>query len=365
MKKKILFIDRDGTIIQEPPVDFQVDSLEKLVFLPGVIGGLRKIVEQSDYRLVMVSNQDGLGTASFPLADFLAPHQRMLETLAGEGVSFDEILIDKSLPEEGSPYRKPAIGMVEKYRNDCLDQEHSYVIGDRLTDMQLAANMGLKGIYLGKENTQNLPVALSSDSWEVISAYLLSGNRKVTRSRRTKETKVEITLDLNGSGQSTIATGIGFFDHMLDQIAHHGGVDLQVNTQGDLDVDEHHTIEDTALVLGKCLDEALGNRKGIGRYGFVLPMDEAKASVTLDLGGRSWLEWKVDFRREYVGDFPTEMVRHFFASFCQEARCNMHVEAYGENTHHTVEAIFKGFARCLRMAVEQKGTGIPSSKECI
>ena len=365
LKKKVLFIDRDGTLIQEPPVDFQVDSLEKLAFIPGVMGALRRLKEQTDYRLVMVSNQDGLGTASFPMADFLPPHEWMLRTLAGEGIVFDEVLIDDSFPEDCSLRRKPATGMVDKYLNEYLDRENSYVIGDRETDMQLAANMGIRGIYMGRGTLQGVPVALASDSWEEIATWLTKGNRRVTLCRETTETRVEVSLDLNGSGRSRVVTGIAFFDHMLEQIARHGGVDLEVTVKGDLEVDEHHTIEDTALLLGVCVHEALGSRKGIGRYGFVLPMDEAKAAVTLDLGGRSWLVWEAHFSREYVGAFPTEMTRHFFASFCQEARCNLHVVASGENTHHTIEAIFKGFGRCLREAIQQTGGGIPSSKGVI
>ncbi|MDR1273278.1 MAG: bifunctional histidinol-phosphatase/imidazoleglycerol-phosphate dehydratase HisB [Odoribacteraceae bacterium] len=363
--KKILFIDRDGTIIQEPPGDFQVDSLEKLLFLPGVIGALRDLVTRTDYRLVMVSNQDGLGTASFPLASFLAPHRRMLDTLAGERVTFDEVLIDDSLPADRSPRRKPATGMVEKYLNELLDRENSYVIGDRLTDMQLAANMGIRGIYLGDDETDGLPVALRAASWEAIRDYLIAGSRRATVCRKTSETEIRVDVDLNGAGRCTARTGIAFFDHMLQQIARHGGIDLRVEAAGDLDVDEHHTIEDTALALGACLREALGSGRGVERYAFTLPMDEAHAAVALDLGGRSWLEWQVDLRREYVGDFPTEMTRHFFDSFCQEARCNLHVEARGENTHHVIEAVFKAFARCLGIATRQSGTAIPSSKGII
>ncbi|MDR2130402.1 MAG: bifunctional histidinol-phosphatase/imidazoleglycerol-phosphate dehydratase HisB [Odoribacteraceae bacterium] len=360
--KKILFIDRDGTIIREPAGDYQVDSLEKLEFVPGVIGALREIAGRTDYRLVMVSNQDGLGTPAFPLESFRVPHQRMLDTLAGEQVRFDEVLIDDSLPADRSPRRKPATGMVEKYMNEWLDRENSYVIGDRLTDMQLAANMGVRGIYLGQEDATGLPVALSARSWDEVRSFLLAGSRRARLSRETSETSVSVALDLNGTGKSVVHTGLAFFDHMLEQIARHGGIDLHVETRGDLEVDEHHAIEDTALVLGACFREALGGKKGIARYGFVLPMDEALASVALDFGGRGWLEWSVDLRREYVGDFPTEMTRHFFASFCQEARCNLHVEARGENTHHVIEAIFKGFARSLGMATRQEGTGIPSSK---
>ncbi|GHV63966.1 histidine biosynthesis bifunctional protein HisB [Bacteroidia bacterium] len=362
MKQKILFLDRDGTILKEPSGDFQIDSLAKTEFLPEVIGALRKIAEQTDYSLVMVSNQDGLDTDSFPMSDFLPSQEWMLKTLAGEHVVFDEILIDKHRPEDNSPYRKPAIGMVEKYLNEHLDFAHSYVIGDRLTDMQLAENMGLRGIYIGMEDVGTLPVALQSSSWDTIATFLLQGSRRSSISRKTAETQVSITLDLNGDGTCESHTGIDFFDHMLAQIARHGGVSLWVDVKGDLAVDEHHSIEDTAIVLGQCFREAIGSRKGMERYGFVLPMDEAKATIALDFGGRGCLEWKVNFQREYVGGFPTEMTRHFFASFCQEAACNLNIEASGENTHHLIEAIFKGFARAIRMAVKQTGSGIPSSK---
>lgn len=360
--KKFLFIDRDGTIIQEPPGDYQVDRPEKLVFLPGVIGALRQIAEETDYHLVMVSNQDGLGTSSFPAEDFLLPHRLMLNTLESEGVVFDEVLIDSSFPEEHSPYRKPCTGMVEKYMNEYLDRENSYVIGDRITDMQLAENMGIKGIFLGDEIPSGLPVVLATTSWKSLAAFLKSGSRKVSIDRRTAETDVKVTLDLNGQGISNIHTGLSFFDHMLEQIARHGGVDLEVSVTGDLNVDEHHTIEDTGIVLGECFQQALGSKKGIERYGFALPMDEAKAEVLLDFGGRAWLEWKVDFTREYVGDFPTEMARHFFASFCQSCKCNLFVAAIGENNHHLLEVVFKAFARTIRQAIRQTGGGVPSSK---
>lgn len=361
--KKILFIDRDGTIIEEPPVDFQVDSMSKLAFVPGVIGALRELVRDTDYRLVMVSNQDGLGTERFPVESFLPPHEFMLRTLAGEGVTFDEVLIDESMPEDESPRRKPGTGMVEKYLGKDLDREHSYVIGDRWTDMQLAENMGIRGIYFGGKAPEGKAVAFSSGSWGKIARYLKKGCRQSTVERKTAETEVKIALDLNGSGQGNVRTGLAFFDHMLEQVVRHGGIDMVVVVKGDLQVDEHHTIEDTAIVLGNCFAEALGSKKGIGRYGFALPMDEAKAEVLLDFGGRSWLEWNATFAREYVGDFPTEMTKHFFASFCQGAKCNLHVTAKGENTHHTIEAIFKAFGRCLRMAVEQgEGGGVPSTK---
>jgi imidazoleglycerol-phosphate dehydratase/histidinol-phosphatase len=360
--KKILFIDRDGTVIREPAGDRQVDSLEKFAFMPGVIGALRELCTRADYRLVMVSNQDGLGSPAFPLEAFLAPHRLMLDTLAGEQVFFDEVLIDDSRPEERSPRRKPATGMVEKYLNEWLDRDNSYVVGDRPSDMRLAANMGIRGIYLGTGEVADLPVALHAASWTGIRDYLLASSRRARVCRKTGETEARVEMNLDGTGQCSTRTGIAFFDHMLAQLARHGGMDLRVEVLGDLEVDEHHTIEDTALALGACFREALGSGRGIERYAFVLPMDEARAAVTLDLGGRSWLAWEVALHRVYVGDFPTEMTRHFFASFCQEARCTLHVEACGENTHHIIEAIFKAFARCLGVATRQTGTGIPSSK---
>lgn len=360
--KKILFIDRDGTLIREPAGDFQVDRLEKLEFIPGMIGALSKIVKKTDYRLILVSNQDGLGTATFPMEDFLPPQQLLLKTLEGEGVVFDEILIDTSFPEEKSPFRKPETGMVRKYLNEDLDREHSYVIGDRLTDMQLAANMGIQGIFLSKKEIENRAIALTTTSWGKIADFVISGSREVRIERKTTETDVCVEVNLNGKGKSCITTGLYFFDHMLEQIAKHGGVDLNIKVKGDLQVDEHHTIEDTGIVLGECVAQALGTKKGIERYGFALSMDEAKAEVLLDFGGRSWLEWEVCFTREYVGDFPTEMARHFFASFCQSGKCNLHVKATGENNHHLMEAIFKAFARALRNAIRQTGEGVPSSK---
>lgn len=362
MKKKILFIDRDGTLIREPQPDQQVDSLEKLEFLPGVIGALREVVELTDYRLVMVSNQDGLGTPVFSMESFLLPHQLMLKTFASEGIVFDDILIDPSFPEADSPFRKPGIGMVQKYLNEYLDYENSYVIGDRLTDMQLAKNMQIKGIFLGGETVEALPIALSTASWKEVVTFLKAGSRKAKVHRKTSETEVAIELDLNHLGVSQIDTGLKFFDHMLEQIARHGEVELKIKVTGDLEIDEHHTIEDTGIALGECFTEALGNKKGIDRYGFALPMDESKAEVLLDFGGRSCLVWDVKFDREYVGDFPTEMTRHFFASFCQASKCNLHITATGENTHHVVEAIFKAFARTIKSAIKQTGGGIPSSK---
>lgn len=365
LKKKFLFIDRDGTIIREPATDFQVDKLEKFCFLPGVIGALRRIVEETDYRLVLVTNQDGLGTAAFPAEDFWPLQQLMIRTLEGEGVCFDEVLIDRSFPEACSACRKPCTGMVDKYLNDCLDYENSYVIGDRLTDMQLAENMGLQGIYLGEQDWGNLSVVWQGRDWNAVYTFLKQQSRRTELVRKTTETEVRIALNLDGTGKGEIHTGIAFFDHMLQQIVRHGGVDLDIDVKGDLDLDEHHTIEDTGLVLGKCFKTALGSKKGIERYGFVLPMDDSKAEVLLDFGGRMYLKWDVEFRREYVGDCPTEMIRHFFISFCQGCECNLHMVAGGENTHHLAESLFKAFARALRAAVRQTGIIIPSSKGLI
>ncbi len=364
MKKKILFIDRDGTVIKEPPVDFQVDSLEKLEFVPGAIGALSALARRTDYRMVMVTNQDGLGTAAFPVDDFIPPHERMLSTLRGEGVEFDEVLIDDSFPQDNSPRRKPRTGMVEKYMNETLDYENSYVIGDRMTDMQLAVNMGVKGILLGGEKPEGVVPegVLFCGTWERALQVIKNGARRAEIHRVTGETDVLVSLDLNGPARGDISTGIGFFDHMLDQIARHGGVSLRIKVKGDLNVDEHHTVEDTGIALGQAFAQALGSKKGIERYGFALPMDESSAQVLLDFGGRAHLEWSAVFSREYVGDFPTEMTRHFFGSFCQGAQANVHVAASGENTHHQIEGIFKAFARAVKCAVRQTGTDVPSSK---
>lgn len=363
MKKKILFIDRDGTLIREPQ-DEQVDSLDKVVFYPGAIVSLAGIAARTDYRLVMVSNQDGLGTEAFPMEDFLPPHRLVMETFAGEGVVFDEVLIDDSFPSDDSPRRKPRTGMVDKYLNEYLDYENSYVIGDRVTDMELAVNMGVKGLFLGPEEpVRGMAGVLAVSGWGQIASVVEKGARRASCHRKTAETDVYVALDLNGTGRGDIKTGLGFFDHMLDQIARHGGVDLTVRVQGDLHVDEHHTIEDTAIVLGECFAKALGRKKGIERYGgYCLPMDESRAEVLLDFGGRYALAWDVELSREYVGDFPTEMTRHFFDAFAQSARANLHVRASGENTHHVIEAVFKAFARAVKTAVARTGKGIPSSK---
>lgn len=362
MKKKILFIDRDGTILCEPDRYFQIDSLEKFRFVPGVIGALARIVRQTDYRLVMVSNQDGLGTPAFPMDDFLPLQQLMLRTLEGEGIVFDEVLIDDSFPEWNSPGRKPRTGMVDKYLNDTLDREASLVIGDRETDMQLAANMGLGAILIGTAEVEPRPV-LATASWDEVARFLCGRHRTAEYSRKTSETDITARVDLDGTGQADIATGIGFFDHMLCQVARHGSVDLRLRAVGDLGVDQHHTIEDTALVLGECVRRALGSGKGIARYAFALPMDESCAEVLMDMGGRSTLVWEAEFPREYAGDFPTDMARHFFDSFCRAAGCTMHVRAAGDNTHHMLESIFKAWGRCMRTALRCDGSGeVPSTK---
>lgn len=348
--KKAIFIDRDGTILVEP-ADEQIDSLEKFAFVPGAISGL-KALTGLDYELVLVSNQDGLGTPSFPEEDFWPCQNLMLNTLKGEGIVFDNILIDRTFPEENAPTRKPGTGMFGAYLGGSYDLAGSFVIGDRESDAQLAANLGAKALLAG-------PL-----SWGEIAEAVRSSSRQVTVSRKTRETDITLTLDLDGKGPSGISTGLNFFDHMLEQIPHHGGVSLSLSCKGDLEVDEHHTMEDTGIALGEAIKLALGSKRGIERYGFVLPMDECKALVLIDFGGRADFVWKVDFTREYVGDTPTEMFRHFFKSLCTAASCNLRIEAEGENNHHLAESIFKAFARALRQAVRRNvfdGT-LPSSK---
>ena len=337
--KKALFIDRDGTIIVEPMPSEQVDSFEKFEFIPGAISALKSIAGL-DYELVLASNQDGLGTPSFPYEDYIGPQELMLRTLRGEGVEFSDILIDRSFPADNLPTRKPGIGMFGKYLSGEYDMAASYVIGDRETDMKLAENLGCKGILLGENNT-----------WADIAEFLRKGERSATITRNTKETQITVTVDLDGRLESSISTGLNFFDHMLDQIAHHSGIGLQIDAKGDLKVDEHHTMEDVAIALGEALKQALGSKRGIGRYGFALPMDECEAMVLMDLGGRIDFGWKVPFTREYVGDTPTEMFRHFYKSLCEALQCNLHIRARGENNHHLAEAVFKAFARALRQAV--------------
>ena len=360
--KRALFIDRDGTLVIEPPVDYQLDSLEKLVFYPKVFRNLYFIRKQLDFEFVMVTNQDGLGTDSFPEDTFWPAHDKMLKTLEGEGIRFDDILIDRSSPEENSPNRKPRTGMLGRYLSGEYDLANSYVIGDRLTDMQLAANLGAKGIWLRPdddearqlltENTAISPV-LITDDWDRITEYLFAGERRATIRRTTKETDIFVEVNLDGHGRTEISTGLGFFDHMLDQIGKHSGIDLTVRVKGDLEVDEHHTIEDTAIALGEALLKALGDKRGIERYGYCLPMDDCLCSVALDFGGRPWLVWDAAFHREKVGDMPTEMFLHFFKSLSDAARMNLNIKAEGTNEHHKIEGIFKALARSIKMAIRR------------
>lgn len=371
--KKALFIDRDGTLIVEPPVDLQVDSLAKLEFVPGAISAL-KVLRGLDFELVMATNQDGLGTDSFPEEDFRLPQEKMLRTLAGEGVLFDDMLIDRTFESDNAPTRKPRTGMFGRYTGGGYDLAASYVIGDRATDILLARNLGARGILFAQETAGRRMLreagaeeacVLISDSWAEIAEYIRRGERRVVVTRETRETRITVRLDLDGKRFGDgISTGLRFLDHMLAQIAHHGGVALEVEARGDLDIDEHHTMEDVAIVLGEAIDRALGSKAGIGRYGFALPMDDCRALVLLDFGGRIDFEWDAEFRRERVGDVPTEMFRHFFHSLCCAARCNLQISARGDNDHHKAEAIFKAFARALRMAVARSGFGydIPSSK---
>ena len=348
--KKVLFIDRDGTLIKEPPVDYQVDSLEKLEFIPGVFRNLYKLRQYTDYELVVVSNQDGMGTDAFPEEDFRAPHEKFLEAFRNEGVEFDAIHIDPSLPDENSPMRKPRTGMLTSYLEGGYDLKNSYVIGDRETDMELAQNLGARGILIGEDASANAEVICGD--WDQVYGYIRSRLRSAIVIRSTNETEISIKLSLDGEGHTQVSTGLGFFDHMLDQIGRHAGIDLEVEVKGDLHVDEHHTIEDTAIVLGEAFLQALGNKRGIGRYGFVLPMDDSLASVAIDFGGRPWIEWNAEFKREKIGDMPTEMFFHFFKSFSDAAKCNLNMEVRGDNEHHMIEGLFKAFARAVGKAVE-------------
>lgn len=348
--KKALFIDRDGTLLVEP-ADEQIDRLDKFAFVPGAISGLKALTGLG-YELVMVTNQDGLGTPSFPEETFWPCQRLLLQTLEGEGIVFDDILIDRTFPQDNAPTRKPGLGMLGAYLDGSYDLGASYVIGDRETDLQLAANLGARGLQVG-------PM-----TWAEIAETVRRGCRRVTLTRTTRETDISLTLDLDGAGSSRIDTGLHFFDHMLEQIPHHGGVALDLRCKGDLQVDEHHTMEDVGIVLGEAIDRALGDKRGIGRYGFALPMDESKALVLIDFGGRTDFVWKVSFTREYIGDTPTEMFPHFFQSLCSAARCNLRVEAEGENNHHLIEAVFKAFSRALRQAVRRdpSSDALPSSK---
>lgn len=360
MNKKILFLDRDGTIIIEPE-DEQIDSLAKLEFYPYVIQNLRKIAVELDYEFVMVTNQDGLGTDSFPEKTFYPAHNKMLKTLENEGVVFSEILIDKSFPDENLPTRKPGTALLTHYLKGNYDLKNSFVIGDRKSDVELAKNLGCKAIFLNNENNEDALIA--TKSWNEIYQYLKNQPRSATISRKTSETNIFVEVNLDGTGKKEISTGLGFFDHMLEQIARHGNIDLKISVKGDLEVDEHHTIEDVAIVLGQAIRQALGSKKGIERYGFMLPMDDCLAQVAIDFGGRPWLEWAADFKREKIGDMPTEMFKHFFKSFSDNALCNLNIKAEGENEHHKIEAIFKAFAKAVRMAVTKNDNFlIPTTK---
>mgnify|MGYP004626621167 FL=1 len=342
-QQRVLFIDRDGTLIEEP-ADEQIDAFEKLKFVDGMIGNLAFIARHLDFKLVMVSNQDGLGTSSFPEDTFWPVHNFILQTLKGEGIEFDEQLIDRHFPEDHSPMRKPGTGMLTSYiDNPAYDLANSYVIGDRETDAQLAANLGCKALILGRDGL----------TWDKIAELLFAGERTIEMRRTTKETDVFVKLNLDGTGKCDISTGLGFFDHMLEQIGRHGMCDLTIHTMGDLNVDEHHTIEDTAIVLGECLLKALGNKRGIERYGYCLPMDDCLCQVALDFGGRAWLQWGTEFRRERIGDVPTEMFMHFFKSLSDAAQMNLAIKASGTNEHHKIEGIFKALAKSIKMAVKR------------
>jgi imidazoleglycerol-phosphate dehydratase/histidinol-phosphatase len=373
MGKRILFIDRDGVILQEPPSDYQVDSTEKTSFVKGVITALSKIAADFDYYRVMVTNQDGLGTASYPTETFEPYQNLMLRTLEGEGFVFDEIHVDKTLALENKPTRKPGTSLLTHFfESEKYDLANSFVIGDRWSDIQLAKNLGAKAIYIKglheltveQENDLRSTIVLETDNWNDIYTFLKLGLRKVVHERNTNETKISVELNLDGSGKAKIETGLGFFDHMLDQIARHGKMDLNITIKGDLHIDEHHTIEDTGIALGEAFAKALVDKTGMERYGFALPMDEAEAKVLIDFGGRNWIVWDAEFRREKIGEMPTEMFFHFFKSFSDAAKCNLNIECKGDNEHHKIEAIFKAFAKAIKMAVKRDPLSnyLPSTK---
>lgn len=358
--KKVLFIDRDGTLVIEPPADYQLDSLEKLEFYPGVFQWLSRIVTELEYELIMVTNQDGLGTAAFPEDTFWPAQNKIIQAFKNEDIEFKEILIDKSFPEDNAPTRKPRTGLLQQYIYGNYDLANSFVIGDRVTDIELAKNLKAQGIFIGNQHEDAI---LCTTSWKTIYQYLKALPRKAAVTRTTKETNISVTINLDGSSKATMQTGIGFFDHMLEQIAKHGHIDLEIKVKGDLQIDEHHTIEDVAITLGEAFLKALGSKKGIERYGFLLPMDDCLAQVAIDFGGRPWLVWEADFKREMVGAMPTEMFMHFFKSFSDAARCNLNIKAEGSNEHHKIEAIFKAFAKALKMAIRQTNNySIPSTK---
>lgn len=372
--QKILFIDRDGTLIDEPKDNFQVDSFEKLKFLPNAISNLKKIVDETDFILVMVTNQDGLGTKAFPEKTFWPVHNLMLDIFKSEGIFFEDVLIDKTFAKDNAPTRKPNTGLLTKYLDTSkYDLQNSFVIGDRLTDIQLAKNLNAKGILIGRSadkiddnklNAKELKkaIALQTDNWKDIYDFLKSPERIAIIQRNTNETKISVKLNLDGTGKSSIKTGLGFFDHMLEQLSKHSGCDLDIKVKGDLHIDEHHTIEDTAIALGEAFLQALGNKKGIARYGFLLPMDDVLAQVAIDFSGRPWIVWKAKFSREKVGDMPTELFFHFWKSFSDAAKCNLNIKAEGDNEHHKIEAIFKAVAKSIKIAVKREGNDLPTTK---
>jgi imidazoleglycerol-phosphate dehydratase / histidinol-phosphatase len=375
MKKKVLFIDRDGTLVLEPPITEQIDALEQLEFIPKVIRNLYNIRKNLDFVLTMVSNQDGLGTQAFPEKLFYSIQNKILCILKNEGIQFDDIFIDRTFPEDKKPTRKPGIAMLSKYINADYDIENSFVIGDRMTDVMLAKNLKCKAILIGKtdrmkeinDNDLTSSCALITEDWDEIYKFLALPQRTAEVKRKTDETDINISVNLDGFGKTDISTGLNFFDHLLSQIGKHAGIDLKIDVKGDLEVDEHHTIEDTALALGEVLAKSIGNKAGMERYGYMLPMDDCLAQVAIDFGGRSWLVWDVQFKREMVGDVPTEMFMHFFKSFSDAARCNLNIKAEGENEHHKIEAIFKALAKAIKMAIRRdpENRQIPSTKGVI
>jgi imidazoleglycerol-phosphate dehydratase / histidinol-phosphatase len=376
--KRVLFIDRDGTLINEAPPTYQLDSFDKLAFYPGMFEYMGKIARELDYELVMVTNQDGLGTAGFPEETFWPLHNLVMKSLEGEGIYFSKVLIDRTYVADKAPTRKPGTGLLTAYINNGeYDLANSFVIGDRITDVQLAKNLGCKAIWLHNDphlggaeiqdqadDLRKSTVAIETTEWSDIYSFLKLGLRQVHHQRNTNETKIQIELNIDGRGEAFISTGLGFFDHMLEQIARHGRMDLHIIAKGDLHIDEHHTIEDTGIALGEAFAKALADKRGMERYGFALPMDEAEAKVLIDFGGRSWLVWNAEFRREKIGEMPTEMFHHFFKSFSDAAKCNLNIECRGENEHHKIEAIFKAFARAIRMAVKRDPLSnyLPSTK---
>ena len=376
--KRVLFIDRDGTLIKEAPPTYQIDSFSKLEFYPQMFEYMGRIARELDYELVMVTNQDGLGTKDFPEDTFWPVQDFVMKSLEGEGIHFTKVHIDKTYPKDNAPTRKPGIGMFKEYlNNDQYDIPNSYVIGDRITDIQLAKNLKCKGIWLNndpnlggaeiKDNREELrksTVALETTHWSEIYSFLKLGLRQVKHERNTNETKISVEANFDGNGKAAISTGLGFFDHMLEQIARHGKIDLNISVKGDLHIDEHHTIEDTGIALGEAFAMGLADKKGMERYGFALPMDEADAKVLIDFGGRNWLVWNADFKREKIGEMPTEMFFHFFKSFSDGAKCNLNIECKGENEHHKIEAIFKAFAKAIRMAIKKDPVSnyLPSTK---